>query len=146
MAETKYGHLVKKMNFEEGTGKTEGTGNSDYLAWPKGSDLERINMNFAWEYFSRTGEWFPGTTTGHTHAANECLSFVSLDYDNPNYLGAEIEIQMGEEREVHVFDTPTVVVAPKGLVHCPLITRRVDKPYSFSAICLNTEHDTTFLG
>ena len=68
-----------------------------------------------------------------------------LDQNNPEYLGAEIEIAMGEQ-EIHVFDTSTVVVAPKGLVHCPLVTRRVDKPYGFSAICLNTEHNTTWLG
>jgi len=71
---------------------------------------------------------------------------VGLDPDNPDYLGAEMEIRFGEEQEVHVFDTPTVVIAPKGVVHCPLITRKVEKPYGFTAICLAHEHDTTWLG
>jgi hypothetical protein len=71
---------------------------------------------------------------------------MGADPDDLSVLGAELEIAMGEELEKHVFDTPTVVIAPKGLVHCPLTTKRVDKPYSFTAICLNNEHDTTWLG
>ena len=60
--------------------------------------------------------------------------------------GGEVVFYFGEEMEKHVFNTPTVVIAPKGLVHCPLITRKVEKPYSFTAICLNTEHETKWLG
>jgi hypothetical protein len=66
--------------------------------------------------------------------------------EKPKSVKAALEIAMGEEQEIHVFNTPTVVVAPAGLVHCPLITRKVEKPYSFSAICLSTEHKTTWLG
>lgn len=53
---------------------------------------------------------------------------------------------MGDEGEKYVFDTPTVVVAPAGFHHNPVVTRKADKPYSFSAICLNGEHETTWLG
>jgi hypothetical protein len=53
---------------------------------------------------------------------------------------------MGKEREIHVFDYPAVIAVPAGFVHCPLITRKVEKPYIFSAICLNNEHETTWLG
>ncbi len=138
----KYAHLVQKLELRDINRKSGG--NADYIGWWSGKDMEGFNLNFTWAFHTGLGAWHEKDP--HVHPNDECLLFVGLDPDNPDYLGAEIEIAMGEEQEIHVFDTPTVVVAPKGLVHCPLITRRVDKPYSFSAICLNTEHDTTFLG
>jgi hypothetical protein len=138
----KYADLVKDLGLRDSQRKSGG--NADYIGWWSGKDTEDFKLNFTWAFHTGIGAWHEKDP--HVHPYDECLLFVGLDPDNPDYLGAEIEIQMGEEREIHVFDTPTVVVAPKGLVHCPLITRRVDKPYGFSAICLNNEHDTTFLG
>jgi hypothetical protein len=43
-------------------------------------------------------------------------------------LGAEIEIGLGKEQERHIITTPTTVYIPKGMVHCPLEFKRVDKP------------------
>jgi len=141
-ADGKYGDLIKDLGLRDINRKSGG--NADYIGWWSGKDMEDFKLNFTWAFHTGTGAWHEKDP--HVHPNDECLLFVGLDPDNPDYLGAEIEIAMGEEREIHVFDTPTVVVAPKGLVHCPLITRKVDKPYSFSAICLNTEHDTKFLG
>lgn len=138
----KYRHLVSKLELRDINRKSGG--NADYIGWWSGKDMEGFKLNFTWAFHTGLGPWHEKDP--HVHPNDECLLFVGLDPDNPDYLGAEIEIAMGEEQEIHVFDTPTVVVAPKGLVHCPLITRKVEKPYSFSAICLNTEHDTTFLG
>lgn len=138
----KYSHLVKKLDMRD-TQRKEG-GNADFIAGWNGKDMEGFELNFTWAFHTGLGAWH--TRDPHVHPADECLLFVGLDPDNPDYLGAEIEIAMGEEQEIHLFDTPTVVVAPKGLVHCPLITRRVDKPYGFSAISLNVGHETTWLG
>jgi hypothetical protein len=140
--ETKNKHLVNKMELRDMHRKTGG--NADYIAWWNGKDLEGFNLNFTWAFHTGLGAWHERDP--HVHPNDECLLFVGLDPDNPDYLGAEIEIAMGKEQEVHVFDSPTVVVVPGGLVHCPLITRKVEKPYSFSAISLNTEHETTWLG
>ena len=141
--ERKYGHLVKELNLRD-TQRKEG-GNADFIAGWNGKGMEGFDLNFTWAFHTGLGAWH-GDLDPHKHPADECLLFVGLDPDNPVYLGAEIEIAMGEEQEKHVFDTPTVVVAPAGLVHCPLITRRVDKPYGFSAISLNAGHETTWLG
>lgn len=138
----KYDDLVKKLELHDINRKSGG--NADYIAWWTGKDMEGFNLNFTWAFHTGLGAWHEKDP--HVHPNDECLLFVGLDPDNPDYLGAEIEIAMGEEQEIHVFNTPTVVVAPKGLVHCPLITRRVDKPYGFSAICLSVEHETKWLG
>jgi hypothetical protein len=138
----KYGDLITRMEMRDM--KRKKGGNADFMAFWNGKKHEGFRLNFTWAFHKGTGYWHENDP--HVHPNDEALVFVGLDPEKPDYLGAEMEIQMGEEREVHVFDTPTVVVAPKGLVHCPLITRKVEKPYAFTAICLNHEHDTTWLG
>ncbi len=143
-AAKKYGHLAKKMEFRDLTQRPMG-GNADYMAAWNGKNMEGFKLNFTFAFHKDTGEWHGGKDP-HVHPNDEALLFVGCDPKRPDYLGAEIEIAMGKEQEIHVFDYPVVIVAPAGFVHCPLITRKVEKPYIFSAICLNTEHQTTWLG
>ena len=140
----KYAGLVKKLNLRD-TKRTKG-GNADFIEGWNGKDMEGFNLNFTWAFHTGLGKWHEHDP--HVHPADEALLFVGCDADNPDYLGCEQEIQMGDgdDKEIHAFDTPTVVIAPAGLAHCPLITRRVDRAYCFSAISLNTEHETTWLG
>lgn len=138
----KYGNLINRMELRDM--KRKKGGNADFIGFWTGKGTADFKLNFTWAFHKGTGLWHEQDP--HVHPNDEVLVFVGLDPENPDYLGAEIEIAMGEELEKHVFDTPTVVIAPKGFVHCPLNTRRVDKPYAFTAICLNTEHDTTWLG
>lgn len=67
----------------------------------------------------------------HSHDFDMYLYFLSFDPDNMEDLGAEIEMGLGEEQEIHVITTPTSVFIPKGLIHCPLHFKRVDKPVLF---------------
>jgi hypothetical protein len=138
----KYNHLVKNLDMKD-IHRTSG-GNADIIAGWNGKELEGINLNFTWAFHKGTGLWHEKDP--HVHPYDEVLLFAGTDPVQPEYLGAEIEIGMGEEQEKHIFNKPTLVVAPKGLVHCPLNTIRVDKPYCFSAICLNNEHLTTWFG
>ncbi len=138
----KYNHLVKSLEMKD-IHRTSG-GNADIIAGWNGKDTKGINLNFTWAFHKGTGYWHEKDP--HVHPYDEVLLFVGTDPSHPEYLGAEIEIGMGEEQEKHIFNKPTLVAAPKGLVHCPLNTLRVDKPYCFSAICLNNEHLTTWLG
>lgn len=135
MADTKYGHLVKKLKYEESNG--------EYMTMPTGADLAGINLSFAWGYRRQTGIWGGDGGVGHAHPYGECLLFTGLYYDNPNYLGAEIEIVMGGNGEKHVIDSPTVVVLPAGYPHCPLTTMKVERPFGFMAISLSGEHKMT---
>ena len=141
MAETKCGYLVKKMNIRD-TNRVKG-GNADHIAGFGGKDLEGLNMNFTWAIHRATGDWHDGQDP-HVHTYDELLNFVGLDADNPDYLGAEIEIYLDGEK--HIIDSPTTVVLPANLIHGPFITRKVDQPFGFNAICLNGEHSTTWLG
>jgi hypothetical protein len=145
VAKKKYGHFIKKLVYNELPGKPQGKGKAEYITWPKGADLEGLNLSFVWGYHHKVGAWNIGGSSGHVHPSGECLIFTGLDYDNPNTLGAEVEIALGEEGEKHVISTPTIVVVPPGLPHLPMVTKKVVKPFGFLAISLDGEDRTTDL-
>jgi len=121
-----------------------GPGNADQLVWLFGEDIQNFKLNFTWGFWSAAGKWHrPGE--GHLHPEEEALVFVGLDPDRPDYLGAEIEFAMGKEFERHVFSTPTAVIAPKGFIHLPCITRWCDTPYSFIVACLGDVHEAPWV-
>jgi hypothetical protein len=127
----KYDHLYKKLVFRKDVKAKTGPGNADALAWLKGKDLENFNANFAWGFYSSVGDW---GAKPHTHVGDQFLAFVGLDGERPNYLGAEIEISLGEEQEKHVIDVPSLVICRAGFTHGPIVTKKVDRPFGFYSI------------
>lgn len=121
-----------------------GPGNADQLVWLFGPNLEGMEVNFTWGFYTQTGKWHRGGEA-HTHPEEEILVFIGLDPNDIDYLGAELELGMGPDHERHIFNKPTVAVCPKGFPHLPVITRWVDKPYSFIVICLSGEHDSPWV-
>jgi hypothetical protein len=70
----------------------------------------------------------------HIHKTAEILMLIGTDPNNPEELGAEVELQMGPEREKHIMTKSTVVYIPPNMIHCPYIIRRTDKPWIFIEI------------
>jgi hypothetical protein len=122
-------------------GEMPGPGNTDHLTWMCGSDLEGIDANIFWGFCSQPGIWRRGAGA-HVHPVDEVLVYLGMDPDNPDRLGAEIEIDLGKEHERHIIDRPAAVVCPAGMPHLPLVTRWVDRPFAFFAVTLSGEHDT----
>lgn len=120
MADTKYGSYVVKHDLQTGGYGPEYiyTGEGDYK-----SDFTIM--------FLRITEPTLMEEYAHSHDFDMYLYFHSFDADNMGDLGAEIEIGLGEEREIFKITTPTSVYIPAGLVHCPLEFKRVDKPILF---------------
>jgi len=160
MAKRKYEHLVKPLS----VGGTDmevmkklqgpkgafanGPGNADKIVWLNGRDhLEGLELNFTWGFYSGLGDWHTGQDP-HVHPYPECLVFVGLDSANLNYLGAEIEICLGEELETYSFNMPTVVSIPAGFPHCPLVTKSVWSPkgFGFYLASLGAVPETTWMG
>jgi hypothetical protein len=127
----KYDHLFKKMVFRRDIKVKTGPGNADALAWHMGKDLEGFNANFAFGFYSATGDW---GAKPHKHVSDQFLAFVGLDDKRPNYLGAEIEISLGEEQEKHVIDVPSIVICSAGFTHGPIVTKKVDRPFGFYSV------------
>ena len=64
----------------------------------------------------------------HAHDVDELFFIFGGDPRNYFEFGAEIEIMMGEEQERHIVDKTTIIYIPKGVVHCPITTLKVEKP------------------
>jgi hypothetical protein len=133
--------LAQQEERSKNTGEKPGPGNTDHLTWMCGHDLENLNVNFFWGFSSQSGIWRRGVGA-HVHPTDEVLVYLGIDPNDMDYLGAEIEIDLGQEHERHVIDQPTVVICPAGTPHMPQITRWVDKPFAFFAINLSAGHET----
>lgn len=70
----------------------------------------------------------------HAHNQPEILIFMGADTNDLSELGGEVEIALGEEKEMHIFNTPTAVIVPGELPHCPLTILKVDKPFILSDV------------
>jgi hypothetical protein len=70
----------------------------------------------------------------HSHAADEVIMFLSMTPDGT--LGAEVEIEMGDEGEKHAFDKTTVIYVPAGLTHAPIWYRNFEEGRVFYMITL----------
>jgi hypothetical protein len=72
----------------------------------------------------------------HVHDFDEFLCFMGSDPLNPSVFGAEIVLSLGKEKEEHIINAPSVICIPKGLAHCPLNFRKIDKPILFCNVYL----------
>jgi len=70
----------------------------------------------------------------HSHDFEEMLCFIGGDPTNITKLGAEIEFHLGGEK--HTITESAVVSIPKGLIHCPIIIKKVRRPFVFLEVSL----------
>lgn len=131
----KYAHLFKKMEVKPGPGR----GDAVQIISMSGDQLEGLDINFTMGLYNQPGPWNPDQKA-HTHPYNEAMVFFGHDVDKLSYLGAEITIEIGEEREKHTFDVPTVVSLPKGTPHLPVVCNRLDKPYRVMQVGLAAKY------
>ena len=77
---------------------------------------------------------YPGVAepSPHCHDFDEVVSFIGSNVDDPYDLGGEIEIWLDGEQ--HILRKTCLIFIPKGMKHCPLIIRRVDRPIYHSAV------------
>jgi hypothetical protein len=62
----------------------------------------------------------------NTHDVDRACHLFGSDFNNPDELNGEIEFWYDDEQ--HIFTKSVMLFIPKGLKHCPLIIRRVDRP------------------
>ena len=83
--------------------------------------------------------WYTGSSREplpaepHLHDCDEILAFVGNNPDNPLDLGGEIELWMDDEK--HMINKSSLIFIPKGLPHCPMWAKKIDRPIlHFTAI------------
>jgi hypothetical protein len=79
-------------------------------------------MDFVW--YTEPAEFGPGQ---HVHDFDEIIGFLGTDVKNYKELGGVMELWLDDEK--YVLDKTCLVFIPKGLKHCPMICRRVDRPF-----------------
>jgi hypothetical protein len=80
--------------------------------------------------FTHVSVPFEGKEGAHKHDFVEVFVFVPCSEDLKAY-DAETEIYLGDEGEKIIINETCSVHIPAGLVHCPIIHKRVGTPFFF---------------
>ena len=118
----KYTDLVKKMPLDK---KPEGALQGFRLT---GEDLTNIPLHLSMGLYDQQGQWHP-EKRAKVHPYDKLLIFFGNNADDPNTLGAEITVEIGDEHEKHTFSEATVIVIPKGTPYLPLVCNKIEQPY-----------------
>lgn len=103
--------------------------------------IPEAKANFGWNVITKP--YFIDRVT-HVHAGDEYLCFLAGQVpDCFSEFDAEIDFYVGKEQELYTITEPTVVYIPKGLLHCPLEFRVVNKPLLFVMILLTPRFELT---
>jgi uncharacterized RmlC-like cupin family protein len=96
--------------------------------------LPGATASIGWQVFIKP---YKLETIPHTHEDDEFLIFLGAELpDLCKSFDAEIDLWMGEELEKHTVTSATVVFIPRGVLHCPLNLRVINKPVLFHALYL----------
>ncbi|MFC1921364.1 cupin domain-containing protein [Chloroflexota bacterium] len=117
---------------------------------PKHPESRQKNNNMPWENTIYINEELNGTiknafyletnmvlrtTKGdiqgkpHSHDFDEYLVFLGTDPDDQFDLRGEVEFWIEDEK--HIITKSCAVFVPGNVPHCPLVIRRVDRPFMF---------------
>ena len=107
--------------------------------WMEGKHLEGFAAQYSYGFIKETGPIHP-VEGALIHPYDECLVFMGIDHTDIKYLGAEVSVELGDEREVHVFDKPTILVIPKGTPHGPVTVKKLEKPIIHACIGLAPDY------
>jgi len=128
MAETKYGkYIVTEPKFPKGvtppsippekrTGEVILVSDNEVI-----EGAFYLNCALIWKASDRGS---PGGS--HTHDWDEYIGFIGSNPEDPHNLFGEVEITLGDE--IHTLIKSCAVFVPKGLSHCPVVFKRVDRP------------------
>jgi hypothetical protein len=128
MTDTRYGkYIIKEPIVPPGMGHHpeitapvfQCVGKSEFSGAPFS-----INFDYITEPFTMISQ-------AHAHEYDQFLFFLGGNIANVADFKAEVDLYLGEEQELHTIDSACVVHVPGGLIHGPLIYKKVDKPIIF---------------
>jgi hypothetical protein len=99
---------------------------SPMIAAAATKDLAGSNLGIGWAYCDKP---LVMIEKAHTHEFDQFLFFISGD--SSNFLEFDAEIELGLDNKTKHITTASYVFVPKGMFHCPLIVKRVTKPFVF---------------
>jgi hypothetical protein len=108
-----------------------------FYALPKGENFQIR--------FTHVSVPFEGKENAHKHDFAEVFVFVPCSEDLNAY-DAETELYVGEEGDKIIINETTAVHIPAGLVHCPIIHKRVGTPFFFVNCPITPEYSAIIGG
>lgn len=76
----------------------------------------------------------------HIHKDAELLFHIGSDPNNPQDLGAEVELYLGSEMEKHVITKSCVVFIPPNFIHAPWKPLKTTRPWIFIEVNQGPKH------
>ena len=138
MAETKYGkYIVTRPKPMEGRPPPSGKPKGQLVVYVDDEVIKGafyLNCALIWE---GSDDGSPGGS--HTHDFDEYIGFFGSNPLDPHDLCGEVEIWLGDEK--HILKESCAVFVPRGLSHCPIIFRRVDRPIFYFTTAPKTMYD-----
>lgn len=112
-------------DFRRKTRPGEPSERSHFMMWLgkeiiKGSPY--VEAVWLWEGATDPTGGFPQ----HVHDHDEILGFFGTDPSNVYDLGGEIEFWLEDEK--YLLTKSCLIFVPKGMNHCPIVFRRIDRP------------------
>ena len=135
---SKYGKCIIPIPIRK-TGET--------VMFSMGADkLNGLPCNIIWAFGTKAGP-LGASKEPHIHDHDEAIYFIGSDPKSID-LGAEVNFQIGPkgQEEDHIFSVPTVVVIPKEVWHCPMITLKFEKPFLCMAMSLTSKYEFKYAG
>jgi len=102
-------------------------------------DYENLKFHMSWKCISIP---YIDEAETHKHDFDQYLVFLGGDPNNMLDLGGEVEITLSEDgvnMEKHTFSCFTTIFIKAGLYHCPLVFKKVDRPFVFYNFAI-TDH------
>ena len=132
MAESKYArYLLKRPKGE----LHDGTPFPGFLATP-----EQLGVDCQVLYSTITEPSISDDKPApHKHDFPHVMGFFGSNPLDINEFDAEIEFYLDGEKQL--IDAPALITVPTGLVHCPLVFRRIGKPVVWVEIMLTSHYE-----
>jgi len=135
MVTKEYAHLIKPAAVKD---PPEGL-YAEPRIWMEARDMEGFNTQFSYGFVKKPGAFHP-LEGSVVHPYDEILVFEGTDISSILRLGAEISVELGEEREEHTFNEPSCVLIPKGMPHGPVTVKKLDRPIVHYTIALGDDY------
>jgi hypothetical protein len=138
MAQKEFAHLVKPIIIKN---PPKGL-YAEPRMWMESKDLEGFNAHFSFGFIKKPSTFHP-LEGAIIHPYDEVLVFEGTNSKNIMDLGAEVSVEMGEEREELVFAEPSCVIVPKGTPHGPVKVKKLERAISHYTIGLAAAYKAT---
>ena len=133
MAKTKYGDLIKNFTFKD-------YGAGDYRQGTKMSG-SFFGYDFCLEYgtYYVAGKMSKSYRDAVAHDYDQVMIWMGTDTYDMGYLGAEVELCLGEEKEKHMITTATAVAVPRGMPYIPPDVTKMDERYISMTVAMTAK-------